>query len=79
MKIVPLLATLPVIGLLSISCSPAQAAEFKCSSSVGFYMAPQPCAKRYAVNYDACRKWLIDHGENSGAAFWYCTSQGYTK
>lgn len=79
MRIFSLLAILPVIGLLPISSSPAQAEMMKCSSSTGFVMSPQPCAKRYAVNYDACRKWLIDHGENSGTAFWYCTSQGYTK
>ena len=78
MKIVWLLAIVPALGFLSISSSPVQA-EMKCSSSTGFYMSAQPCQKRYAVNYDACRKWLIDHGENSGTAFWYCTSQGYTK
>src|SRR5579871_1512022 len=50
------------------------AEPYKCSWSGGT-ISPVPCAPRLAKNYEACRKYLIDHGEPSPG--WWCTSQGY--
>lgn len=75
MKTLSLLVIVPFVGVLAVSTANA---ETKCSTT-GFNFSSVPCGKRYAVNYEACRKYVMDHGENSTAAWWYCTSQGYTK
>jgi len=76
MKSLLLLAIVPVVGLLSM---PAAQAESKCSSSLGFRAGPVPCGPRYAVNYEACRKYVMDRGETGTSAMYYCTTQGYRK
>lgn len=68
-----------IVGLAVATMSmPAANAQYKCSFSGGTISAV-PCAKRYAVNYEACRKYVIEHGSTSADAMWWCTSQGYTK
>ena len=68
-----------VVGLAvaTLSTSPASA-EYKCSWSSGT-ISSVPCAKRYAANYEACRKYVIERGTSAADAMWWCTSQGYTK
>jgi hypothetical protein len=55
----------PFIGSLPISTAHAAS---KRTSATGFYISPEPCGTRYAVSYEACRKWVVDHGENATAA-----------
>jgi hypothetical protein len=57
---------------------PTAKAQSKCSVSGGT-ISSVPCGKRYAVNYEACRKYVVEHGANASEAMWWCTSQGYTK
>jgi hypothetical protein len=75
MKTLSLLIVGLAVAILSISTANA---DYKCSFT-GNGPSPVPCAKRYAVNYEACRKYVIEHGATSGEAMWRCTSQGYTK
>ncbi|WP_246668168.1 MULTISPECIES: hypothetical protein [Bradyrhizobium] len=75
MKTLSLLAVLPVIGALSMSTGHAAST---CSTS-NFGISAVPCGKRYAVSYEACRKYVIEHGASAAESWWYCTSQGYTK
>jgi len=75
MKTLSLLAALPFIGFLSISTGHAAST---CSSS-NFGISAVPCGKRYAVSYEACRKYVIEHGASPAESWWYCSSQGYTK
>jgi hypothetical protein len=75
MKALSLLVVGLAVAILSTSASKA---DYTCSFSSGG-ISPVPCAKRYAVNYDACRKYVIEHGATSAEAMWWCTSQGYTK
>ena len=49
-----------------------------CSFTSG-RISPVPCGPRHAVNYEACRTYVMEHGATSGEALWWCTSQGYTK
>ncbi|MGF6434285.1 hypothetical protein ABIE91_009505 [Bradyrhizobium elkanii] len=70
-----LLAVLPVIRLLSMSTGHAAST---CSSS-NFGISAVPCGKRYPVSYEACRKYVIEHGASPAESWWYCSSQGYTK
>lgn len=75
MKILSFFAIGLAVATLSVSGAHAQ---YKCSWSSGT-ISPVPCAKRYAVNYEACRKYVIEHGSSAADAMWWCTSQGYTK
>jgi hypothetical protein len=65
------------LAVATLSMSPA-IAQYKCSWSGGT-ISSVPCAKRYAVSYEACRKYVIEHGSTASDAMWWCTSQGYTK
>ena len=68
-----------LVGLAAATLSmPAANAQSKCSWSSGT-ISSVPCAKRYAVNYEACRKYVIERGTSPADAMWWCTSQGYTK
>ncbi|WP_084805129.1 hypothetical protein [Bradyrhizobium sp. NAS80.1] len=67
-----------VVGLAVATLSMPTAIAHNCSVSGGTISAV-PCAKRYAVNYEACRKYVVEHGATAGEAMWWCTSQGYTK
>jgi hypothetical protein len=51
--------------------------EVKCSWSSG-QISPVQCGKRYAKDYESCRKYVIERGETAASALWWCTSQGYT-
>ena len=75
MRIVSRLAGVLAVAMLSLS---AAHADYTCSFSSGT-ISPVPCAKRYAENYEACRKYVIQHGATPADAMWWCTSQGYTK
>ena len=71
--------SLVVLGLAVATLSTSTAnAQYKCSWSSGS-ISSVPCAKRYAVNREACRKYVVEHGATAGEAMWWCTSQGYTK
>ncbi|OAF18038.1 hypothetical protein AXW67_05840 [Bradyrhizobium neotropicale] len=75
MKTLSLVVAVLAVATLSMSTANAQ---YKCSWSGGT-ISSVPCAKRYAVNYEACRKYVVDHGSSASDAMWWCTSQGYTK
>jgi len=76
MKVASLLAVGLAVAALSIST--AKADDNKCSASAGV-ISPVQCQKRMAKDYEACRKYIVEHGENSTVAWWWCTSQGYTR
>lgn len=67
-----------IVGLAVATLSTSTANAHNCSVSSGT-ISTTPCAKRYAVNYEACRKYVLEHGATAGEAIWWCTSQGYTK
>jgi hypothetical protein len=75
MKTLSLLMVGLAVAILSTSTANA---DYKCSFT-SFAPSPVPCGPRHAVNYEACRKYVIEHGATSGEALWWCTSQGYTK
>jgi hypothetical protein len=59
--------------------SPAKADEVKCSWSNWPAPSPVPCGKQWAKSFDDCLKRVIEVGETTTAAAWYCHSQGHTK
>jgi hypothetical protein len=72
MKALLLLTAGLATAILPVTVKAAE--PYKCSWSTGT-VSSVPCAPRLAKNYEACRKYLIEHGEMSPT--WWCTSQGY--
>jgi hypothetical protein len=71
-------ALLFVAGITVViwSVAPAKAAppEVQCASWSGGVIPPAPCHRPLATNFETCRKYPMDRG-----AWWWCTSQHYTK
>ncbi|HEX7894959.1 MAG TPA: hypothetical protein VF447_12260 [Terriglobales bacterium] len=75
MKALSLLVVGLAVAVLSASAANAEQ-PVQCSWSHGI-ISPVPRHKRMAKNYEACRKYVMEHGETAAVTSWWCTSQGY--